>query len=80
MKKRITGILLLVFVLLSIIIILINYFSFVSSIVYDESTSHLIEVYYQKKKSISNMIKSNWNLLRNRVFYIFLEGVFYCWF
>lgn len=73
MKKRITGILLLVFVLLSIIIILINYFSFVSSTVYDESTSHLIEVYYQKKKSISNMIKSNWDDLH--LFSHYLENV-----
>ncbi len=61
MKRRLNIILITVVVLAVIFTASFSYYSFVSRTIYNESVSHLSEIFHQSTRSLQNFVDKNWN-------------------
>lgn len=64
MKKMLIGVMLSLSVIVVIIFSFIKYFSFVNTTIYDESISHLKEIYHQTNNLLQEQIKKQWSNLK----------------
>ena len=63
MKKSIKNIGLIVIMVLTVALACVLYFNFASTMIYEESSRHLTEIYTQVRDSLRDMVKEKWNLL-----------------
>lgn len=61
MKKRLGAVLTAVILIMGAIAIGVRYYSFVSQTIYEESTSHLSEIFHQANRSLNNLVGRNWS-------------------
>ena len=63
MKKKLLTILGSLILVLSLWAVCAKYYSFVSAMIYKESTAHLMEIFRQANQSLHNLVGNNWNTL-----------------
>ena len=63
MKKKLMTILGSLILVLSLWAVCAKYYSFVSAMIYKESTAHLMEIFRQANQSLHNLVGNNWNTL-----------------
>ena len=64
MKKRLTALLLPLVLAVGMVWAGFTYFGFVSQTIYEESTSHLIEIFHQANQTLYNLVSGNWSRMR----------------
>lgn len=77
MKRKLGGILqplIVCIAAVSVILIGITYFNFISKKIYEDSTNHLEEIYDQVKRSFIAFAERNWGLLESWGDYFILAG------
>ena len=70
MKKRLTALLLSLVLVAGLIWAGFAYFGFVSQTIYEESTSHLTEIFHQANQTLYNLVSVNWSRMRMWVPYL----------
>ena len=70
MRKRLMHAILVIFVFGVVAGAGFSYYRFVSRAVYEESTSHLLEIYSQANRSLHSMVERNWKNLEECVPYL----------
>ena len=70
MRKRLFHMILVVCVLAAVLGTGISYYRFVSKAIYEESTSHLLEIYSQANRSLHNMVERNWKNMEECIPYL----------
>ncbi len=70
MRKRLIAIFAAIALTVGIIAAGAQYYRFVSDTIYNESTSHLTEIYHQANKSLNSMVGRNWGTMRMWVPYL----------
>ena len=60
MRKRLRTALIAVILVIGIVISGIRYYDFVSNMIYEESVSHLTEIFHQANHSLYNLVGRNW--------------------
>ncbi|MGM9519989.1 MAG: hybrid sensor histidine kinase/response regulator [Phascolarctobacterium sp.] len=63
MKKSFKNIGLIVVMLVTVALACVAYFNFASTMIYEESSRHLTEIYSQVRDSLRDMVQEKWNLL-----------------
>ena len=69
MRRKKVGLLLTLGVVLAVACC-IGYTRFIEKKIYEESTSHLEEIYTQVNTSFTSLVSKNWNLLKDWEYYI----------
>ncbi|MGN0626089.1 MAG: ATP-binding protein [Oscillospiraceae bacterium] len=64
MKKRLIALLFILMVIAGIFLAGFTYFSFVSQTIFEESTSHLTEIFHQANQTLYNLVSVNWSRMR----------------
>lgn len=70
MKKRLRAVLVLVVLILGIMALGSRYYFFVSQTIYEESVSHLTEIFHQADRALNNLISRNWTSMHLWVDYL----------
>ena len=70
MKKRLIALLLSLVLVAGLIWAGFAYFGFVSQTIYEESTSHLTEIFHQANQTLYNLVSVNWSRMRMWVPYL----------
>ena len=70
MRKRLFHMTLVVCVLAAVLGTGSSYYRFVSKAIYEESTSHLLEIYSQANRSLHNMVEGNWKNMEECIPYL----------
>ncbi|MGI6021218.1 MAG: ATP-binding protein [Lachnospiraceae bacterium] len=70
MKKRIISLIIMIFLFCGAIFSGLKYFEFVSMTIYEESTSHLDEIFHQANQTLYNLVSVNWSRMRMWVPYL----------
>ena len=70
MRKRLIHIMLIICVFGIVTAAGTGYYLFVSKAIYEESTSHLLEIYSQANRSLHSMVERNWKNLEECVPYL----------
>ena len=60
MKKRLKAVLAAFILFIGITAVSVRYYSFVSQTIYEESISHLTEIFHQANRSLNNLMGRNW--------------------
>ena len=70
MRKRFIHIISVIFVFGIVATAGVGYYRFVSKAIYEESTSHLLEIYSQANRSLHSMVERNWKNMEECVPYL----------
>ncbi len=70
MKKRLKKIAITVILIIAIVFASFQYYSFVSETIYDESVSHLSEIFHQSNNSLRSFVQRNWSGIHMWVDYL----------
>ena len=70
MRKRFIHIISVIFVFGIVVTAGVGYYRFVSKAIYEESTSHLLEIYSQANRSLHSMVERNWKNMEECVPYL----------
>lgn len=70
MKKRLLGLLLALVLAAGVVGAGFTYFGIVSQTIYEESTSHLVEIFHQANQTLYNLVSVNWSRMRMWVPYL----------
>ena len=64
MIKRVMVLLLIVVLMAGMVGAGFLYFDFVSQMIYEESTAHLVEIFHQANQTLYNLVSVNWSRMR----------------
>ena len=70
MRKRFIHVISVIFVFGIVATAGVGYYRFVSKAIYEESTSHLLEIYSQANRSLHSMVERNWKNMEECVPYL----------
>lgn len=70
MKKRFITIMLMFMLIVGLVGAGYAYFGFVTQMIYEESTAHLIEIFHQANQKLTNIVSDNWSHMRMWVPYL----------
>lgn len=70
MRKRLATALVVLALFLAVIAVGVRYYSFVSRMIYQESSAHLTEIYHQANQSLHSLVGDNWSTMRMWVPYL----------